>query len=72
MLPKEKEREGRGLEVRTSWLEGLAVPAGTKQAVGKGSIPRASGLESWSWEAALTFCSSAPDDGGSENPVVGG
>lgn len=56
MLPKE-EREGRGLEVRTSWLEGLAVPAGTKQAVGKGPIPRVSGLESWSWEAALTFCS---------------
>lgn len=71
MLPKEK-REGRGLEVRTSWLEGLAVPAGTKQAVGKGPIPRASGLESWSWEAARLFAASAPDDRGSENPVLEG
>ena len=49
-------RGGRRLEeVRTSWLRCLAVPAGTKRAVGEGPACRASELACCSQEAAPDF-----------------
>lgn len=54
--PKEERGSWAGSEDQKLAGRGLAVPAGTKQAVGRGTHPQASGL-SWSWEAALIFCS---------------